>query len=176
MKMASLSAVMASAAALLACQVSTGPEAASADDPALRTDRSAYGLDRGVRSWATEIPYAFVNRTGRTVYLTNCNGGFALRLEKWQDGAWVPAWSPVRLLCLSAPLEIAPGATFEDTVRVNAGLPDSNTFPKFEVDEVDGAYRLVWLAGTHDYDHDDPGGPLIDAAFRTSNTFTLAEE
>jgi hypothetical protein len=176
MKIASIPALLVGAATLYACHQASGPNADNVDDPGLRTDQSAYALERRRTSWEADIPYEFVNRTGDTVYLTNCRGDFGLRLEKWHEGEWVTAWTPVQLMCLSPPLEIGPGATFADTVHVIAGLPGSNVMPKLEVEEVDGAYRLVWLAGSHDYNDGEPGGALIDDRFRTSNTFTLSED
>lgn len=174
MKLAALTAVLAAVATPLTCGGGTEP-GDQFDDPGLRTDRSAYVLERTSSGWETAIPYTFANRTGATVYLTNCRGGFALRLEKWEDGEWTPAWSPVQLMCLSPHIEIAPGETFEHTLRVHAAFPGSDSHPQLEVDEPDGIYRIVWLAGTHDPQGGEPGGTLIDPRFRTSNTFTLQE-
>ncbi len=69
---------------------------------------------------------------------------------------------------------IAPRATYADTLRVFAGYPTNNTYPKFNVQEIDGVYRLVWQ-GVHNYDVNRPGVslPIEDGI---SNIFLLRVE
>lgn len=85
----------------------------------LQTDRLVYSLqmDRN-GNLTTDIPFTYHNATADTVYLVNCRGLVPPSLEKWQNGDWVPAWGAIVLSCLSAPIEIAPGADFEYTLQV----------------------------------------------------------
>lgn len=162
-------------AALAGCSISAGPE--DPDSPAIRTDAQEYALESDDRGWRAEIPYTFVNRTGEDVYLENCRGGFALRLDRWQEdeGEWEEAWSPALLMCLSPPIVIGAGETFRDTIGLFAGRPDGNAAPRFEVDEVGGTYRIVWIAGTHGYEHGESRGEQIPFEYRVSNSFVLRE-
>lgn len=166
---------LALAASLAGCSMAAGPE--DLDSPAIRTDAREYALESDERGWRAEIPYTFVNRTGEDVYLENCHGGFGLRLDRWQEaeGEWVTAWSPVLLMCLSAPIVIPAGESFQDTIGLFAGYPDGNAGPTFEVDEVGGTYRIVWIAGTHRDGRGESRGEQIPFEHRVSNSFVLRE-
>lgn len=143
----------------------------------IQTDRLVYELRRTDRELLGEISFAFTNRTGKTVYVVNCNGVAPPSLEKLVDGEWVPAWSAVVPACLSAPIVIEPGKTYTSTLEVYAGLPGMRIAPIFEVAEIEGTYRLVWHPLVHDYDSDRPGfGVEVPLEQRTSNPFVLKEE
>lgn len=170
-----LALAITAAATLAGCGTATGPH--SLDDPLIRTDSAEYTLESTDRSWSVEIPYTFFNRTGEDVYLTNCHGGFALRLDRWDEdaGEWVVAWAPVLLLCLSPPIVIRAGDAYQDTVRLFAVHPDEKGGPKFQADEVGGTYRIVWIAASHGYVEGDGGGGPIPLEHRVSNPFVLRE-
>jgi hypothetical protein len=141
----------------------------------LQTDRPAYLLWRGDVGFTTDIPFEFTNGTGDTVYVLNCWGQAPPSLEKEVGGSWVPAWSAIVLLCLSPPIVIPPGAAYQDTVRLFAGYPGNNAYPKFEVAQPNGTYRLVWRPVVHHY-HDDARlalGDSIPLRYRISNDFRL---
>ncbi len=141
------------------------------------TDRASYTLQRGSHGWEGEISFEYTNRTDRTISMVNCNGSFALRLEKWEEGDWVSAWSPPIPMCLSPPIEIEPGATYSRTVPVFGGFPDSNTHPQFNVDEIDGTYRLVIESAYWNYDHDGPPwGVQLPLEERASHTIEIRTE
>lgn len=164
---------LAIAGLLYGCQTTTPPEG-NRDAP-LQTERAVYELqedDRG--NLGVEIPFSYHNRTGKTVYLVNCRGAVPPSLQRWQEGAWETVWSAVRLLCLSPPIEIAPDAVYEDTLRVFAAPHGSNAGPQFEVPEPAGTYRLIWDMAVHDYDFDDPpSGTPLPLSDRVSNSFEL---
>lgn len=165
--------VMIPAALLLACADPTGPR----EDPALQTNETEYVLTSDDRSLQGEIPFAFTNRTESMVSVVNCQGRAPPILEKRVMDGWVLAWAAVRQLCLSPPIEIAPGETYGDTLRVRAGLPSSRIQPTFAVDEVEGIYRMVWTDVVHDFDFDRQGlGDLLPPEDRISNSFILRVE
>lgn len=155
---------------------SVGPLELDRDgEPLLRTDRTSYTLrptDRGVEF---SLPFTFVNRTGGRVYLVNCHGAYAHRLEKAAGNEWIGAWSPVLPLCLSPPIVIETGDTFADTLHIFGGDPSENVAPEFRVEEIDGLYRLVWSARSS-YDPDAQGfGELLPLEQRISNAFELED-
>lgn len=146
-------------------------------DAAVATSASSYTLQGTQGGWAGEIDFAFTNVTGQTISLLNCRGGFGVRLEKREGGEWVPAWHPVLLQCLSPPIELRPGETHHHTLHVFAGRPGSNRYPQFEVDRIDGTYRLVVGSAYWDYDHDGPPwGEPVPLEHRVSNTFEIRAE
>lgn len=156
----------------VACSRSLEPPPSS-NEP-IRTDRSRYTIRETEERFEVEIPFSYTNRTGETVYVINCRGIAPPTLEKWEDGAWIRAWSPAVPLCLSPPIEIAPGQTYTNTLQVVAGRPGTNVAPTFEVEDIDGTYRLVWHGLVHDYDQDRQGfGEPLPLDERVSNTFQL---
>lgn len=132
------------------------------------------GRNQGLEA---SIPYTFENRTGGTVYLPNCRGDFALRLEHATENGWEAAWSPIQLACLGPPIVIQPGSLYSDTLYVWGGLPGTNGHPQFSSDDPSGTYRIVWIDAVSEY-HEDrrPFGPQIAHEFRISNQFELRRE
>jgi hypothetical protein len=144
------------------------------DASAILSEQDAYVLQPTGDGWESTLRFSYRNESDATISLLNCRGGFALQLEKWQDDSWVPAWSPVVLGCLSAPIEIPPGETHEFDVGVFGGYPDGNVHPRFEVDQLDGYYRLVVTSAFWNYDAASPGwGDEVPLRYRVSNAFVL---
>ena len=152
------------------CLSITGPS----DTPLLQTDALTYELVWGDPGLMVSIPYTFTNRTGGSVFLVNCLGGFGFHLEREDRGDWRPAWSPVLLDCLSPPIVIEEDEVWVDTLEVWGGLPGGNFGPRFDVADPAGTYRVVWDAALSSYDADGPpfGRPL-PLPQRVSNTFQL---
>ena len=158
------------------CEVTdlVGPES-SPDGAPVEMSEARYVLTATDVGWLGELDFTFHNVTHRTISLLNCRGGFSLRLEKWDGDDWLPAWHPVLLGCLSPPIEIQPGESHDHTLGVFSGHPDSNHYPRFSVEPIDGTYRLVILGAFWDYDHDGPPWgqpPPLDA--RVSDPFEIA--
>jgi hypothetical protein len=140
----------------------------------IRTSAAEYTMTRGSQGYEVRIPFVFTNRTSDTVYVVNCNGATALELQREQNGAWTTVWSPVLPACLSEPIRIAGGAEYAGTVDVWAGDRDSDTYPQFDVDDLDGEYRIRWGGVHSSYDPDgSPFGIDVPEAQRVSNTFRL---
>lgn len=153
------------------CDTSTGPT--RDPNPPIQTEALVYELRRDARGLGTEISYVFENRTGAPVYLVNCKGSFALRLERWSAGGWAPSWDPVLYQCLSPPIVIDAGATSAHTLNVWGAAPGSNAYPQFEASDPTGVYRIVWLAALTSFQDRLPFGPEIPLEFRVSNWFRL---
>ncbi len=143
-------------------------------DGAFRMERERYDLVRKDGYWEGTIGYTWENRTGGDVFLVNCNGGFALHLERWNGSGWTPAWGPALPDCLSAPIVIAGGERRSFTLQVLGADPGSNWAPAFDRKDPAGWYRLVWTAALSSFDGSTyPFGEAIDAEHRTSSPFRI---
>jgi hypothetical protein len=137
----------------------------------VQTDSLVYHLDdAGGDAYAVDIPFRYLNDTGRTVSIVNCRGGLAIMLEKRGPDGWTVFYRSALLMCLSPPIQIPAGAVYRDTARIYGVLPGRNAEPAFASDDLDGEYRLVWGNLVHGYDPDRPGfgdaiGPLRSNPF-----------
>jgi len=161
------------AAGLLAagCDTGAGPTLTGGPAP-IRTDAAEYRLRPSGVGLEVDIPYVYTNRTGWTVYLENCQRGFALWLDRKVGDEWRRAWSPVQLLCLSEPIVIRNGTTFVDTLHVWGALPGHDTGPAFETDDPSGVYRIVW-GSAYSFYADDAYSSQLPLDARISNEFLL---
>lgn len=140
---------------------------------AIQTDADAYDLRAGPIGYTATIGFVFTNRRQTPVYVANCGGDAPPGLERFRNGEWVRAWTPVVRLCLSPSIVIEAGKKYQGELDLFAGYPDGNTYPKFKTAPIPGVYRLVWdfLLSSHD-SRDYPYDPLpLDE--RVSNSFTL---
>jgi hypothetical protein len=141
---------------------------------AFQTDHLSYTLSSTRSGLEGKIAFVFTNPTSTPVYIVNCRGATSLRLEKQSGDTWVPAWSPVISLCLSAPIVVQPGQQYSGVVHISAGHPSSNLYPKFVVDPVPGVYRIVWANVLRTYnDRAYPFGEPLPLEQRVSNRFQL---
>lgn len=165
--------ILGSILAVAACDTFTEP--GDEFGPVIQTDSLEYHLIPDWVGLRVDIPYTFENRTGRQISLVNCNGSFSIHLQREQDGEWKFAWSPVRNMCLSAPIVIEPNGTFAETLNVWGAPPDSlHIGPNFDVADPSGIYRIVWGTGLWSFQSDSlPFGPQIPLKWRVSNRFTL---
>lgn len=180
----SIVAALIAFAPLLGCsRASTEPlDAGDADasfvrdeDALFQTDSQSYIVTVDDQGYRGEIGVRFTNRTGRTVYFVNCHGTTGHTLEKLVDGKWETAWSPVMLLCLSPPITVPAGGTYDSRLQLYAGPPGSNAYPQFSSNDVEGTYRVVWHAALHSYSPDrHPFGEALPLAQRVSNRFTIS--
>lgn len=140
--------------------------------PALQTHAALYRFSASYESIRVNIPYVFTNLTGSAVYLVNCDGRFAWRLERKVGDEWQTAWQPVQRACLSPPIVIAPGRSLSGTLIVELGtIPWSNAPPTFDVSQ---PFRLLWTGVLSSIDGSQyPAGPEIPETYRASNTFRL---
>lgn len=152
------------------CESIFGPD--DTIDPPMQTDSKEYTLEFVGDRWLhAEVSYTYENRTGGPAFLRNCNGSFALRLDRREGFDWEPAWSPVLPLCLSSPIVIEDGETISLTLDVVAGLPGTRTAPRWDREDPSGVYRLVWIDALSSYQHGH--GTQLPEEHRVSNAFVL---
>jgi hypothetical protein len=165
--------VLGALAPLAFCGQSAGP-VGNDDGAPIRTERTSYTLQESPAGFRTGIAFTYVNDTGETVYLHGCRPPELPKLQKKRDGEWVDAWLPVRTLCLSQPVPVEPGDTVPFEFELFAGHRGSASYPQFEVDVLEGEYRLVWQITLSR----DPTWPRDDLPIerRVSNTFRLTVE
>jgi hypothetical protein len=161
---------------LLGCSPATLPPGIPDDPsaPAIQTDRQVYELEPHLDSLRLDIAASYTNTTGQTVYPARC--GFEppdFYLEKRSGDAWVLAYAPVCLAVLiDEPFEVAANETYTTTLTL-LHPHDPNTYPRFEVDELLGTYRLVYRI----YRTWEPDGPelgeLLPKELSVSNEFVV---
>lgn len=144
--------------------------------PLFQTESPSYTLVAGSHGYEGEIDVRFTNRTAGTVFFVNCSGATSVSLEKRVLGAWVAVWTPVLQQCLSQPIAVPPGGTYDWRIGVFGGYPGSNAYPQFTVANVAGTYRLVWHEALHSYQDRLPFGVPLALEHRVSNTFVLQSE
>lgn len=137
----------------------------------IQTSKEVYTVERSEHALEVVIPITFENRTGQTTYINTCKIPSPPALQKWIKGQWRTVYSAIVLLCLGPPVVIDAGETYRYTFRMHASLRP-NTYPKFEAEEVEGTYRLIW--GIHtSYENGGPADSLLPLEKRVSNTFRL---
>jgi hypothetical protein len=156
--------------------VPVGPAIARDIGATFQTDSVGYTLRAGTSGYEGQIGVVFTNRTPGAVYIVNCGGATQLRLEKLVGGEWKYAWAPYIPLCLSPPITVAPGETYRTGIRVFGGYAGSKTYPQFEVGDIAGVYRAVWLNVLSSYQDRAPFGEVLPTELRVSNRFTLLIE
>src|SRR5690606_36895358 len=118
--------------------------------------------------YAVTIQVSFKNPTRGEVHIPSCHGAHPPVVEKLGSKGWVTVYSPVLPLCAGPPVRVASGAEYSISYGVIAGrLP--NTFPRLDVDEISGMYRLNWRALR------TKSGSSLPELYRTSNPFQLTE-
>lgn len=156
-----------------ACAREVAPRAVE-DAYAIRTDRVTYALQTGEFGPELTIVSRFQAPKNAAVYLVNCNGVFAWRLQKLVDSGWADAWAPAMDACLSAPIEVPAGGTLAGShlIRPGAGaiLYPSGTSQELGV----GTYRLVWDGVLTSFSADrHPFGEDLALEQRMSNPFAV---
>ena len=159
-----------------AAEVSGPPKAAlhiDGDAPIVM-DSTEYTLRRTSTGWEGRLGYTIRNTTNDTISVLNCNGSYALVLEKRVDDDWKPAWAPILPECLSPPIEIPPHSDFVDELHLMAGLSGSNLYPQFTIDPP-GIYRLFITSAYRDYTSPTWGEPSPMEAY-LSHEFRIETE
>ncbi len=139
----------------------------------IQTDREIYTLEWDGSTYQATVEYTYTNRTGHAVFIVNCSGAFALRLERWTGSRWVHAWSPVLPDCLSPPIEIAPGELRAFSLHLVGGRPSGSIHPQFDQATPSGWHRIVWMSALSSFQSSYPFGPEIGPEHRYSNPFRL---
>ena len=141
-------------------------------DGMFRSEGADFTLREEGGALRVDIPFIFVNETGRPVYIPSCNGPHPPVLEKFENRSWVVAYAPIVPLCLGQPVEIAPGQRYDYDYHVHAALPGTNGEPKFSVSPIAGSYRAVWSLYREKLS-DGTVASLLPPESRTSNVFRI---
>jgi hypothetical protein len=174
--MGRLSATLAASSVLLAGCDGFGALALASDEDGIefRTDDAQYTLVIEDGVGRVQIPFTYENHAGRTLHVVNCNGAAPPALEKLEGGRWVLAYAPAVPACLSPAIRIPDGHTYRDTVYVEAAVPASRHRQSFEVDDIEGTYRLVWSGVLYDFDPEHyPFGEEVEPELRRSAEFFI---
>lgn len=146
-------------------------------DRLLQTDALSYEWTVTRYGAQATIPYVFENRTGRTVYIPNCNGAFSAGLQRLVDGTWEQFWSPILPLCLSVPIGIPAGTAVQDTLHVSGAHVGSSVYPQLDTDDLPGVYRVVWYSAyvrlQYGADIHPEDGTELPLDSRVSNRFEM---
>ncbi len=129
---------------VVGCTRSPQQGGSSARSALIQTDRPVYTARVDRQTVGLTIGLLFTNRTNRTAYLAGCGGVDPPALEKQLEEGWTLAYAPLVDLCEATPHPVNPGEVYRYTYRVAGGQPEANFFPKFQVREIEGTYRVVW--------------------------------
>ncbi len=171
-----LYATLAASSLLLAGCDGFGALALASDEQGVvfRTSDTRYTLSIADGIAKLEIPFTYENHTGRTLHVVNCNGMAPPILEKREGERWVLAYAPAVPACLSAAIRIRDGDTYGGTLYVDAAVPARRDRQSFEVEEVEGTYRLVWPGVLYDFDATRyPFGEEVELELRTGEEFFI---
>ena len=168
--------ITAIALSVLGCHdTSTAPSLTPPDRDTgalFQTDSLSYTLV-DVGAWQANIGIQFTNKTAATTYFANCNGYSALHLEKFVDAAWKHAWLAIIPSCASLPVAVEPNATYSPRIQLVAGHAGSNVGQQFELEPIDGIYRIVWTRTPSTVRDDANLENLLALEQRISNRFLL---
>jgi len=141
---------------------------------AFQTDSLTHGLVRTAQEYQGRVEMQYTNRRNDTVYVANCGGATAVKLERLVAGQWRSAYEPPVFNCFSQPIVVAPGAARRFTLLIGAGVPGSPVEPRWPFTDVDGTYRIVWGQFLSSYREDrQPRGETLPLDQRLSNRFRL---
>lgn len=147
----------------------------------LQTDSEIYEAEivqNGKHGVRFDIPYTVTNTTGEAIYMIGCMRPAAPVLQKRSGEAWVTAYSPVELLCLSPPFILEPGEQHQDTLKVYGVFPGQSTYPEFLTD-VEGEYRLEKRIYSNPETFENSGEwneNMLNRDLRISNTFQVLKK
>ena len=82
-------------------------------------DQTSYRIEHTASSRRATIVIFFENGEPVTVYLPRCgDAGPLFRLDRLIDGRWRQSYSPVCQLVQAPPIQVEPGRTWTDTIRI----------------------------------------------------------
>jgi len=128
----------------------------------VETDRPRYVLQEGPFGPETTIVSKYTAPTEHDVYLLNCNGAFAVGLQRPNGDQWEHVWAPGMNACMSAPIVIHAGQSRDATIVVESGVDAAVSSRSTETKIATGTYRVVWhgLLGSYDPNASPPGTDL----------------
>lgn len=145
------------------CARPADPPAEAHARPAIEVEADTVLMRTANYEMSGTVVATYTNRTDRPVYLGTCgtpdNPGFTMDREA--QGRWVLGYDPVCPLTAGPPLEVRPGESRTDTLRLRDNLRP-NSYRNFQAPEVPGTYRIAYTV--HDCCHTPPGGGVWHGA------------
>lgn len=128
----------------------------------VETDRPRYVMQEGPFGPETTIVSTYTAPSNQDVYLINCNGAFAVGLQRPKGDQWEHVWAPGMNACMSAPIVIRAGESRQSTIVVDSGADAAVSSRQSETKIGTGTYRVIWhgLLGSYDANASPPGTDL----------------
>lgn len=125
----------------------------------VETDRPRYALREGPFGPETTIVTTYTAPANQDVYLLNCNGAFAVGLQRPNGDTWEHVWAPGMNACMSPPIVIRADESHQATIVVDSGVDAAVSSRRTETKIGTGTYRVVWhgLLGSYDPNASPPG-------------------
>jgi hypothetical protein len=126
------------------------------------TDRQRYTMQEGPFGPETTIVSTYTAPADHDVYLLNCNGAFAVGLQRPVGERWEHVWLPAMNACMSAPIVIRAGESRQATIVADSGVDAAVSSRQTETKIGTGTYRVVWhgLLGSYEPKASPPGTDL----------------
>jgi hypothetical protein len=145
------------------CAQPADPPAEADTRPAIEVEVDTVVIRSASDELSGMIVATYTNRTDRPVYLGTCdirdNPGFTM--DKKAQDRWVLSYDPICPLTAGPPLEVRPGESRTDTLRLRDSLRP-NAYRNFQTPEVPGTYRVAY--SVHNCCHTAPGGSVRHGA------------
>jgi hypothetical protein len=167
-----LSALLASACSSIADPFERAATLASGE-AFLTTNAPIYDVRVEGPLHAVDFELTYRNPLNVAVAVPACHTPARPMLQKLVNGEWVYAFSPVELMCITAPLVIPARGTHQFRYQLRADAYDLKRWPESADGTLDGTYRLHWWVGLHDRQADNGLGKPLPEAYVVSNTFEL---
>lgn len=142
----------------------------------LTTDAPVYEIRVEGTVHAVDFELTYRNPLNVAVAVPACHSHTRPMLQKLVDGEWVYAFSPIELLCITAPLVIPARGTHQFRYELRAAAHDLARWPGAADGTLDGTYRLRWSVGLHDRRADAGVGKRLPEEYVVSNTFELRSQ
>lgn len=135
----------------------------------VETDRPRYVMQEGPFGPETTIVSTYTAPATHDVYLLNCNGAFAVGLQRPVGDGWEHVWLPAMNACMSAPIVIRAGESRQATIVADSGVDAAVSSRRTETKIGTGTYRVVWHGLLDSYDPKaSPPGPHVPIEQRVS--------
>lgn len=116
------------------------------------TDRPRYVMQEGPFGPEATIVSTYTAPADHDVYLLNCNGAFAVGLQRPIGEKWEHVWLPAMNACMSAPIVIRAGESRQAMIVVDSGVDAAVSSRRSGTKIASGTYRVIWhgLLGAYD--------------------------
>jgi hypothetical protein len=150
--------------------------ALAAGESLLTTDALEYEIRSEGQMRAVDFDLTYRNPLDVAVAVPACHRPYRPVLQKLVEGQWVDAFSPIELMCITAPLVIPARGTHQFRFELRADAFDLARWPGAAGGSLDGTYRLRWWVGIYDRRMDNGVGQLLPEEYVVSNNFVVRSQ